>query len=374
MRWVDALKVWNGQNPDGHWCVPKKGTADYDKVKAIMAKSAPGEIASGKKVLKASDSGAIQANRDKVLGEWAKGIQAKGDDMRAKYAEWKAKKAEPAPAPAPAPKPSTPMTKGITLEELYELANTSSPGGNHYTVDETNRVWNKVWGKKLLSVSSAEDQKGFRAYFLAKKVYYLMAQRYSGVVDNHPYADDKKNPDEEESRIVKMFDSFNLPGGYKIYHQGCAVMLRKESEPLENMGSLGSEEYNSLPDEVRRPYGNALGFETPADVKETLKGSLDDFKALVKSRKAQRIAEKKAKEDAARAAKELENKQIDWIAKNGSRDDVFNWVSSETNEDEGERRPRGNATMKTLIAMAKERGLRPKEFRRYGNAEGMPGL
>jgi len=122
MRWVDALKQWNGQNPDGHWCVPKKGTADYDKVKAIMAKSAPGEIATGKKVLKASDSGAIQANRDKVLGEWAKGIQAKGDEMRAKYAEWKAKKA-PAPAPAPAKKAEEPKktTFPLVSKEQYKI-------------------------------------------------------------------------------------------------------------------------------------------------------------------------------------------------------------------------------------------------------------
>ena len=63
--------------------------------------------------------------------------------------------------------------KYISLNELYELADTASPGGDQYTVEKTNRVWNKVWGKKLLSVSSAEDQKGFRAYFLARKVYLI---------------------------------------------------------------------------------------------------------------------------------------------------------------------------------------------------------
>jgi len=265
-------------------------------------------------------------------------------------------------------------SKGITLKELYELADTSPPGGDQYTVERSKRVWGSVWGKKLLSVSTPEEQESYLAHFLARRIYYLMAQRYSGVVDNHSFADDKKTANPEESKIIKMFDSFNLPGGYKIYHQGSSVIMRKGDEPLQNMDSIGSDDYDSLPDEVHRPYGNALGFETPSDVEETLKGSLDDFKALVERRKAQRDAEKKAKEDVIKAAEELEDTQMNWIAKNGSKDDVWNWVSSETNEDEGERRPRINATMKTLIAMAKERGMRPKEFRRYGDADGMPGL
>ncbi len=34
MRWVDALKQWNAGQ--GKWCIPKKGTEDYDAVRAIM--------------------------------------------------------------------------------------------------------------------------------------------------------------------------------------------------------------------------------------------------------------------------------------------------------------------------------------------------
>lgn len=34
--WVQALKVWNKQRGDGKWIVPKKGTKEYDEVKAIM--------------------------------------------------------------------------------------------------------------------------------------------------------------------------------------------------------------------------------------------------------------------------------------------------------------------------------------------------
>lgn len=37
MRWVDALKKWNAEHNPGKWCVPKKGTAEYTAVRAIMA-------------------------------------------------------------------------------------------------------------------------------------------------------------------------------------------------------------------------------------------------------------------------------------------------------------------------------------------------
>lgn len=37
MNWIEALKKWNSQdNKSGNWCVPKKGTADYAKVKSYM--------------------------------------------------------------------------------------------------------------------------------------------------------------------------------------------------------------------------------------------------------------------------------------------------------------------------------------------------
>jgi hypothetical protein len=37
--WITALKKWNQKNPDGHWCVPKKGTQDYEEVRKIMGGS-----------------------------------------------------------------------------------------------------------------------------------------------------------------------------------------------------------------------------------------------------------------------------------------------------------------------------------------------
>jgi hypothetical protein len=35
MRWVEALKIWNGKR-GGLWCVPKKGTPEHAEVKKIM--------------------------------------------------------------------------------------------------------------------------------------------------------------------------------------------------------------------------------------------------------------------------------------------------------------------------------------------------
>jgi len=38
---MDALKRFNDGKPG--WCVPRKGTADYDKVMKLMTKPAPKE-------------------------------------------------------------------------------------------------------------------------------------------------------------------------------------------------------------------------------------------------------------------------------------------------------------------------------------------
>ena len=39
--YMDALKKFNDGKPG--WCVPRKGTADYDKVMKLMTKPAPKE-------------------------------------------------------------------------------------------------------------------------------------------------------------------------------------------------------------------------------------------------------------------------------------------------------------------------------------------
>jgi len=38
--WIQALKI---HNKGGNWCVPKKGSSEYDKVKATMDKLKRGE-------------------------------------------------------------------------------------------------------------------------------------------------------------------------------------------------------------------------------------------------------------------------------------------------------------------------------------------
>lgn len=36
MRWIEALKLWNAKHNPGKWCVARKGSPEYDQVKAIM--------------------------------------------------------------------------------------------------------------------------------------------------------------------------------------------------------------------------------------------------------------------------------------------------------------------------------------------------
>jgi hypothetical protein len=37
--WIQALKIWNKNN--GAWCIPKKGSSDYEQVRRIMRGEAP---------------------------------------------------------------------------------------------------------------------------------------------------------------------------------------------------------------------------------------------------------------------------------------------------------------------------------------------
>ena len=47
MTWVAAVKEWNARTNKGKYCVPKKGTAEYDAVKRIMEtmKTGKGKVA-----------------------------------------------------------------------------------------------------------------------------------------------------------------------------------------------------------------------------------------------------------------------------------------------------------------------------------------
>lgn len=35
-KWITALKKWNASRSNEKWCVPKKGTAEYQEVRKIM--------------------------------------------------------------------------------------------------------------------------------------------------------------------------------------------------------------------------------------------------------------------------------------------------------------------------------------------------
>lgn len=47
MTWVNALKEWNARNKHATYCIPKKGTPEYDAVKRIMEtmKTGKGKVA-----------------------------------------------------------------------------------------------------------------------------------------------------------------------------------------------------------------------------------------------------------------------------------------------------------------------------------------
>ncbi len=37
MKWIQALKDWNSKTNKGKWCIPRKGSSEYDDVKKIMS-------------------------------------------------------------------------------------------------------------------------------------------------------------------------------------------------------------------------------------------------------------------------------------------------------------------------------------------------
>lgn len=40
MKWLDALKAWNEQH-GGRWTIPKKGSPEYDAVRALQGAATP---------------------------------------------------------------------------------------------------------------------------------------------------------------------------------------------------------------------------------------------------------------------------------------------------------------------------------------------
>jgi hypothetical protein len=182
----------------------------------------------------------------------------------------------------------------FTLEELYNFANVSQPGGNHYTVEESEKVWNTEKGKILLSL--CKDNNSFSQYFLCKKIYGAMAQRYSGVLDTNEY--------DTLLDLYTYMTNCTFPFGYTFSiwkcKEGVKIILQKEDEPLEYMNvRIGVEYYSDIPDKIHRPpYTTKVNI-----VQEYLTISLSEFqrkmrnketteKAIQKLRKYESMIEK----------------------------------------------------------------------------------
>jgi hypothetical protein len=140
-----------------------------------------------------------------------------------------------------------------TLEELYDFANVSAIGGNHYTVELSDKVWNTEKGRKL---SSFCDPDSFYQHFIMVHLYGAMAQRYSGVFDT------RESYILHANENIKMFyehlSNSTYPFGYRFYtiekENGIQLIFQKENEPLQNMNArIGIEFYNDIPDAVHRP-------------------------------------------------------------------------------------------------------------------------
>ena len=171
----------------------------------------------------------------------------------------------------------------FTLEDLYDFANVSAPGGNHYTIDETNRVWNTEKGRTL---SSFVDSNSFYQHFIMVHIYGAMAQRYSGVFDTKELYILVGNP-----RLKEFYDFLEIsifPYGYKFRavreHSGYKLLIQKDDEKLENLNArIGIEYYNDIPDKVHRPPYTIK----PEKVMIYLSTSLSEFQRMKKNEEIQ---------------------------------------------------------------------------------------
>jgi hypothetical protein len=171
----------------------------------------------------------------------------------------------------------------FTLEELYNFANVSSPGGNHYTIDETNRVWNTEKGRKL---SSFIDLNSFYQHFIMVHIYGAMAQRYSGVFDTKELYILVGNPRLKE--FYEFLEKSIFPYGYKFRavreHSGYKLLIQKDDELLQNLNArIGIEYYNDIPDKVHRPPYTIK----PDKVRTYLRISLPEFELLKRNEEFQ---------------------------------------------------------------------------------------
>jgi hypothetical protein len=175
----------------------------------------------------------------------------------------------------------------FTLQELYDFANVSAPGGNHYTSKaEIERVWNTEKGKKL---SSFVDPNSFYQHFIMVHIYGNMAQRYSGVFDTR-----ELYIVEGDNRLKEFYDFLELstfPFGYKFQaskeHTGYKLLIKKDEEMVENLNArIGIEYYSDIPDKVHRPPYTIK----PSVVEGYLSCSLEDYKRKMRNKEMNKKA------------------------------------------------------------------------------------
>jgi hypothetical protein len=167
-----------------------------------------------------------------------------------------------------------------TLEELYDFANVSAIGGNHYTIERSNKVWNTEKGRTL---SSFCDPDSFYHHFIMVHLYGAMAQRYSGVFDTkESYILDGN---ENLKKFYIHLSNSIYPFGYRFYtiekKDGIQLVFQKDNESLQNMNArIGIEFYNDIPDAVHRPPY----YTKTSIVKDYLSCSISEYHLKVKNK------------------------------------------------------------------------------------------
>lgn len=168
----------------------------------------------------------------------------------------------------------------FTLQELYDFANVSAPGGNHYTIKETERIWNTEKGKKL---SSFVNPNSFYQHFIMVHIYGNMAQRYSGVFDTRELY--VVEGDAKLKEFYKFLELCVFPFGYKFQaakeYTGYKLLIKKDDEMLENLNArIGIEYYSDIPDKVHRPPYTIK----PSVVEEYLSCSLEEYERKMRNK------------------------------------------------------------------------------------------
>ena len=69
----------------------------------------------------------------------------------------------------------------VSVEDLHLLSNTSPPGTNQYTVEESTRAWSGRLGQYL--TSDLKSAKSIHSYHALQQIYGNMASHYSGYIE-----------------------------------------------------------------------------------------------------------------------------------------------------------------------------------------------